>query len=95
MVADRQSDIKHSTVEWRIFCGIKKGASVDQLGIRPGRECLEILESFFSREMEGERGILQKVEWNLNMEDGGCEFLRMYRLEHGGRVRLTGKIVTA
>ena len=55
----------------------------------------EILESFFSREMGGMRCILQRVEWEMEGENGEREFLSIHRLGGDGRVDLTEAMSSA
>ncbi len=56
----------------------------------------EILEKFFSEEMENVRHILQFVEWNIEVENCSRETLSISELGIEGRhVELTGEMSTA
>ncbi len=59
------------------------------------RDGAEILKSFFSREMEDMRRILQQVEWDMKIGNDSSDFLSIYRLGRTGEVELTGEMSTA
>ncbi len=83
-----------NAVRWggAYLCGMGKCWSAGVLGFRSDKEYGEILKSFFSSEMGGIRLTLQKVEWNMNVEDDGLEFLRIYRLGGDKIARLNGEM---
>ncbi len=74
-----------NTVRWggAYLCGMGEGWSVDRSSFRLRsnsghlirNECGELLESFLSRKMVVVRQILQQVEWDMNVENAGREFL--------------------
>ena len=59
------------------------------------RDGTEILESFFSREMENVRNVLQHVEWDLNAENDRHELLSIHQCGDDDIVDLTGEMSTA
>ncbi len=69
-----------NTVRWggAYLCGMGEGWSVDRWAILPAKEIGEILETFFSREMENVLNILQRVEWDMNVENNGRELFSVY-----------------
>ncbi len=90
-----------NTVRWgaAYLCGMGRSwcvpSSGPTSGSRSGKECGELLESFFSSEMEDMRNILQRVEWNTNLANDGREFLSIHESGADGIVALTGEMSTA
>ena len=78
------------------MCGMGVGWSVDTFGFHNGKESGEILEAFFSREMRDVRRILQRVEWDVNVENDVREFVGIYGLgDDDDMMKLTGEMSTA
>ncbi len=86
-----------NTVRWggAYLCGMGRGWSVDPYHDYIRRQSGEVLESFFSKEMYRLRSILQKVEWDMNMENDGREFLAINATGSSDIVQLTGEMSTA
>ncbi len=90
-----------NTVRWggAYLCGMGKYWSAEPYSDVLRSECGEILESFFSRELENVRSMLQFVEWDMNMENDGHEFLSIHKLDDDDDdddiVELTGEMSTA
>ncbi len=90
-----------STVRWSgaYLCGMGELWSVysaDSHGDRRSdEEYGEILEAFFSRVMKDARGILQRVEWVMNLENRGHEFFSIQRDEHFEQLELCGEMSAA
>ena len=84
-----------NTVKWcgAFLCGMGEHWGVGE--IRSDRDT-EMLERFFSREMEDVRAVLQSVEWNIEVENGSNEILSIGELgNEDGFVELTGEMSTA
>ncbi len=84
-----------STVRWSgaFLCGMGGHWGVNEYSHRGQAE---ILETFFSREMELLRDPLQLVEWNIESENGSCEILSIDGLnKQDGYVELAGEMSMA
>ncbi len=86
-----------NTVRWggAYLCGMGKGWSILTGGTHASERSGELLESFFSREMDNLRLILQRVEWNLNVMNESPDFLSIHRRGELDIVELSGEMVTA
>ena len=83
-----------NTVRWSgsFLCGMGEHWGVEGY---VERENAEILAKFFSDEMFVLRDILQWVEWNIDMENGGHEHISISEFPGYRRGKLTGEMSTA
>ncbi len=91
----RTDRVMLNTVRWSgaFLCGMGEHWGVVDVG---SKKNAEMLETFFSEEMDDMRDVLRVVEWNIEGEDGSREILSIDGLENGNRVvDLTGEMSTA
>ncbi len=93
MAADRPSAVKHDPMGGCMFVWYgwrlerPHGKSIFDLA-----DGAQILEAFLSKEMEDMHGILQYVEWDMNLENDGRVLSSVYRLGGDGTIGRTGEM---